>query len=384
MDPLARVKQMSDLKARLEPIGDLGKGRGDFDRDYTAILYSHAFRRLKHKTQVFFYVQNDHVCTRLDHSLYVAAISEVVCKNLKSQGVDCDLTLARAIGIGHDLGHAPFGHAGEEILNGLAKDIGGFKHENHGLRIVDRIEKPRHQGPSVGLNLTLAVRDGIVNHCGEDRSTCISPASPPTDPARLQGNSYPCTLEGCVVRLVDKVAYLGRDLEDAIVAGLIVESQVPAEIAAIIGTKNGEIVDYFVGDMIENSDSTQIALSEDASRLMDDLISFNSERIYGHEKIESFTTRVTDVLETLYDRFLQVLPKYRDRVDLYMNDGLPVLKVLGKYIGDRKVLYFREEVKAFPSESELFQRIAIDFLSTLTDSFVFQACRDYFLPPPIV
>jgi dGTPase len=367
-------------RKRAEPIDDLGSGRGDFDRDYTAILYSHAFRRLRHKTQVFFYSQNDHVCTRLDHCLYVAAIAEVVCKNLQENGIECDPVLARTIGIGHDLGHAPFGHAGEKVLDELAREIGGFKHEKHGLRIVDKIEKPRDHTPIVGLNLTLAVRDGIVNHCGEDHSTRITPS----DSANLDGGSYPFTVEGCIVRLVDKIAYLGRDLEDAIIAQLIDESDIPAEIGAIIGTKNGEIVDYFVGDIIRNSGETEIALSEQASGLMSKLMEFNYEKIYEHEKIESYKKRVNDVLRTMYERFLKTLCDYGDRIDLYIDDDLKVVQVFGKFIADRKNLYFTEEASRYSDGEKLCTRIVVDFLSTLTDNFVFQACSEYFLPRPII
>jgi len=378
---MTKRKRMRDLRTRAEPIPNLGLGRDDFDRDYTAILYSHAFRRLRHKTQVFFYPESDHVCTRLDHSLYVAAISDLVCKNLRSRGIDCNPTLARAIGIGHDLGHAPFGHAGQEILNRLAKDIDGFAHERHGLRIVEKIDKPRAQGPVIGLNLTLAVRDGIVNHYGEDPSTSISPADSP----KLDGRSYPCTVEGCIVRLVDKIAYLGRDLEDAVDATLLKESDVPGEIAAIIGTRNGEIVDYFVGDIIDNSDADRISLSETASKLMGKMTKFNQEVIYGHKIIESYKQKTRHILDTLFDWLMERVHEFEDRVDLYMQDkSLRLMCVFGKFIGDRSILYFEEEPKTLSRKGDLHKRIVIDFMSTLTDNFVFQSCSELFLPKSII
>lgn len=372
---------MQKHRERIKPIDDLGSGREDFDRDYTAILYSHAFRRLRHKTQVFFAPQSDHVCTRLDHSLYVAAISEIICKNLASKGIICDPYLARTIGIGHDLGHAPFGHGGEKALDCLAKDIGGFEHELHGLRIVDKIEKPRDQKPTVGLNLTLAVRDGIVNHCGENFATEISPREEPD----LSGSSVPFTLEGCVVRLVDKIAYLGRDLEDAMEAEILKYEEVPAEIAAIVGSRNGEIVDYFVGDLINESNADLIALSDRAADLMGKLIKFNYERVYRHEKLELYKERVDDVLHVLFERFLTLLTTHEDRIDWYRHeDNLPVIRVFGKYISDRKILYFDEELEGAPNKNALYNRIVIDFLSTLTDGFVFQACQNFFLPGYII
>jgi len=364
---------------RIEKIDDLGAGRSHYQRDYTAIIYSHAFRRLRHKTQVFFFTDNDHVSTRLDHSLYVSTISEIVCIGMFKKGFeDIDPNLARTIGIGHDLGHAPFGHAGEEVLNELAKDIGGFEHEKHSLRIVEKIDKPRDQKPVIGLNLTLAVRDGIVNHCGEDKSTKIIP----NKVYNLDGKTNPWTTEGCIVKIVDKIAYLGRDLEDAIIYGMIDEDDIPGRIQAMIGSKNGEIVDYFVSDLIENSNLNCIKLSKRADKLMNKLIEFNYERIYNNENLDNFNKRVNDVLALLFERFFKVINEYHDQYLKYKSDDLKVNEVFGKFINDRKVLYFDEESQEY-DQTKLYQRIVIDFLSTLTDNFVFQACSEYFLPKTI-
>jgi dGTPase len=370
--------KINNHTARKEELNDLGAGRNHYQRDYTAILYSHAFRRLRHKTQVFFYTDIDHVCTRLDHSLYVSTISEIVCLNLQKKDISCDPILARTIGIGHDLGHAPFGHAGERALNKLAKGIGGFEHEKHSLRVVDKIEKPRDSKPIIGLNLTLAVRDGIVNHCGEDKSNSISPVEKP----KLEGRSNPWTLEGCVVKLVDKIAYLGRDLEDAIIYGLD-EKSIPGEIKAIIGFKNGEIVDYFVKDLIESSNDKLISLSDTGGKLMEKLYEFDKEQIYQDKRLKVFEERVNDVLETLFVRFLSVMKKYGDNIHKYGKDSLVFNKYFGGYISKRVLLYFDEEKNSFQNEEKLYKRIVIDFLSTLTDNFVFEACREYFLPKPI-
>ncbi len=364
---------------RQEKIEHLGQGRGEFDRDYTAILYSHAFRRLRHKTQVFFYSQNDHVCTRLDHSLYVATISFIVCQALHAKGIECEPMLASAIGLGHDLGHPPFGHAGEEVLNKLAKDIGGFKHERHSLRIVDKIEKPRNRKPLIGLNLTQAVRDGIVNHCGEKLDYCISPSVSPN----LKGNSYPFTYEGCIVRMVDKIAYLGRDLEDAIIAGLIKETEIPGNIAAQIGSKNGEIVDFFVGDLIDNSNSENIQLSSKNRDLMEKLFKYNYERIYSHPNIIEYKISVKDILNALFDILVNKINEFEDDFEKYMKSKHRFIIIFGKFILDRKFLYFSEEPE-YNNNELLYQRIVIDFLSTLTDNFAFQAIRELFLPKPII
>jgi dGTPase len=363
-------------KKRFKDIPDLGSGIDDYYRDYNAILYSHAFRRLRHKTQVFFFPDNDHICTRLDHSLYVSTIAEIIANNLSEKGVYCDPLLARTIGISHDLGHAPFGHAGETVLNSLAKDIGGFKHEIQSLRIVDKIEKPDANKPVIGLNLCQAVRDGIVNHCGEDPSTEICPSDSPD----LSGGSSPFTIEGCIVKLVDKVAYLGRDLEDAIIYEIIKEADIPAGIQGIIGTKNGEIVDYFVADIIENSDDKAIRLSEKASALMKGLMKYSVKEIYRHEKLETYKKRVEDVITTLYNHFFQILEEKGDNISEYAEYKLDSVKIFGGFIGKRSILYFDEEQKKFSNNSLLNKRIVIDFLSTLTDNYVFQACSEFFLP----
>ena len=316
----------------------------------------------------------------MDHSLYVAAISEIVCKNLHLKEIEIDPLLARTIGIGHDLGHAPFGHAGEQVLNQLAGQIGGFKHERHGLRIVDKLEKPKNEIPVIGLNLTLAVRDGIVNHCGEDKATRISPITEPN----LAEDSLPSTLEGCVVRIADKVAYLGRDIEDAIVAGLVNEENIPARIKTHIGTRNGEIVDFFVGDLIKASGETEIGLSDEAGALMKQLSDFNYDRIYRHPKVEVYKERVNDVLEVLFTRLTRILSTNEDKIDQYMNNGLNVYALLGRFLDERRQLYFKEEAGSYDSDEKLFMRIAVDFMSTLTDRLVFESCSEFFLPEPIV
>ncbi len=369
------------LRQRFEPLGELG-GRSDYERDYTAILYSHAFRRLKHKTQVFFFPVNDHISTRLDHSLYVATISSVICRNLAERGAGCDPILASAIGIGHDLGHAPFGHAGEERLRELAGEIGGFKHEAHGLRVVDKIEKPRPEKPVIGLNLTFAVRDGIAKHSGESKVNTLSPSAVDA-PDSLVANErdMPCTLEGCVVRLVDKVAYLGRDIEDAVIADFIKEDDLPAEIHAKIGAKNGEIVDLFVMDIIENSSAEQIALSDATSELMDRMFDLNYERIYRSPQIKPKVDRVHDLLKGLFEKLLGVVRSCRDDISKYDGDNRACV-VLGDFINKRRNLYWEEEYGK--DEEGLFKRIVLDFIATLTDRFAVDAFSEFYLPKPMV
>ena len=193
--------------------------RTDFDRDYTRIISCNAYKRLRKKTQVFFAPQNDHICTRMEHVLYVNAISNTIGRTL---GLNQDLITA--IALGHDIGHAPFGHSGERALsrcvNAVNSDL-SFKHEYHSLRVVDRLStRISHEkiNEKCGLNLTYEVRDGIVSHCGENYDEYILWADKDKNPEKIYTTSHrdcmPCTLEACVVRLVDKIAYVGRDIED--------------------------------------------------------------------------------------------------------------------------------------------------------------------------
>ena len=193
--------------------------RSDFDRDYTRLLHCQAFSRLKHKTQVFYSPHNDHVCTRMEHVLHVASVSDTIAKYL---GLNTELT--QAIATGHDLGHAPFGHTGEEILNSLMEQRPGanapkkFWHERNSLFFADYIETlPDPDGFERTLNLTYAVRDGIVCHCGEIDQQGLKPREEniPLYDIKVPGFVQPFTWEGCIVKLSDKIAFLGRDLQDA-------------------------------------------------------------------------------------------------------------------------------------------------------------------------
>ncbi|KKK85961.1 hypothetical protein LCGC14_2768020, partial [marine sediment metagenome] len=199
-----------------------------YHHDFTRIVHSRPFRRLRHKTQVFISPSNDHICTRLEHSLYVASVAETIARALR-----LNEDLVRAIALGHDLGHAPFGHKGEKVLNDCAKEFGSeFSHELHSLRVVEHLESPYLEQGHPGLNLTFAVRDGIACHYGEGFERELAPdrLKKPKDLANMKrGEALPATLEGCVVRWADKVAYLGRDLEDAVQLGLFGWEDMPKE-----------------------------------------------------------------------------------------------------------------------------------------------------------
>ena len=193
--------------------------RSEFERDYTRILHSQAFRRLKHKTQVFFAPHDDHICTRMEHVTHVASVATEIAKYL---GLNPELT--NAIAMGHDIGHAPFGHHGEDCLNKLLEQKEGanapkkFWHERNSLFFADFIETLEDpNGIQKPLNLTYAVRDGLICHCGEIDQQGIKPRKEAIDLYSMKrpGLTQPFTWEGCVVKIADKIAYLGRDLEDA-------------------------------------------------------------------------------------------------------------------------------------------------------------------------
>ncbi|MFW5782604.1 MAG: deoxyguanosinetriphosphate triphosphohydrolase family protein [Candidatus Muiribacteriaceae bacterium] len=351
--------------------------RDDIERDYTAILYSKAFRRLKSKTQVFFLPDNDHISTRLDHSLYVAIISKVICRNLGLSG-----QLAETIAIGHDLGHSPFGHAGEKILNRLSACAGGFSHEKQSLRVVDVLEKPRDEGRRCGLNLTLAVRDGIVNHCGESFLNRLVPSDIP-DNNELPGRTrVPCTSEGCVVRLVDKISYMGRDIDDAVTAGLIKYRDIPGKIREDIGDTNGQIVDFFVKDMIGSSDDGVIALSEKGSEYMNVLMKFNYERIYKHPHTELYTLHTERLLNSLFEILIEKALEIRDEIARYSDLSGRAFSFFHEFLRERKYIYFEKE--KYESSSHIFYRAVTDFLASITDRLAYELMKEFIMPGRLV
>lgn len=204
------ISRQNELYSRSDDV------RSPFARDYTRILHSGAYRRLKHKTQVFFNINNDHICTRMEHVSHVESVSSTIAKTL---GLNVELT--KAISIGHDLGHAPFGHQGEVVIKSLSEKYlnQNFWHEQNGLRFVDKIEMLQdNYNIFKNLDLTYAVRDGILSHCGEVDENGIVPRemSVAIEEFDAPGKYQSSTWEGCVVKIADKIAYIGRDIEDAI------------------------------------------------------------------------------------------------------------------------------------------------------------------------
>jgi len=279
--------------------------RTDYERDTGRILYSLDFRRLRHKTQVFFNPQNDHICTRMEHVLYVKYISCTIASAL-----ELNTDLVEAISLAHDLGHAPFGHSGERQLSklfGKYEPGSVFRHELHSLRVIDRLAaRPGHVGPG-GINLTYEVRDGVVTHCGERYDERVLVPRHDTEPADLvvfgaAGDRMPSTLEGCVVRMADKIAYAGRDIEDAARAGIMEMGDVPCAIRSTLGDTNGEIINTLVRDIILNSrGQDRIVMSGEIGQALENLLQENVKQIYQSEKIRRYEAMADMTLAGVYE-----------------------------------------------------------------------------------
>ena len=268
LSPLA-TRSYPALRATAEPDSPL---RTPFQRDRDRIVHSKAFRRLKHKTQVFISPEGDHYRTRLTHTLEAAGIARTVARAL---GLNEDLT--EAIALGHDLGHPPFGHIGEEVLDACLRErFGvGFRHNHHSLRVVERIERD-----GAGLNLTEQVRDGILRHTGPD---------------------LPATLEARIVRLVDRVAYINHDIDDALRAGVLAPEDLPADEIAALGSTSSARIDTLVRDMVERSAAAgDIVQGPEAGEAMGRLRTFMFERVYLGPESRGQAARIERMLGALF------------------------------------------------------------------------------------
>lgn len=367
--------QLSDKSRGRKKKIDSDGLRSEFQRDIHRIIYSQPFRRLRHKTQVFFLPNNDHICTRMEHVLYVSSASRTVAREL---GLNEDL--AEAIGLGHDLGHAPFGHHGESVLNEISLDQlkKVFQHEIHGLRVVDKLAE-FDRDPEPGLDLTYEVRDGILSHCGEARERIIIPAKskPDLDSITDKRNALmPSTFEGCIVRIVDKIAYAGRDIEDALISGQIKEENIPQEIVGILGKNNGQIVRKLLKDLISfcKNNPGKVGLSDDKHHALKKLIRFNNEYIYTNNEIEKYKPQAKSAIEILYERLLKDLEKSdRFKDTKYPLPKEKVYEVFKKYL--KKIKYPEKEKDA---------RIVLDFIAGMTDNYLISCVNQIFVPKSVV
>ena len=281
LSPLAARSGPAQRRAQEDDCGL----RSPLQRDRDRIVHSKAFRRLKHKTQVFVAPEGDHYRTRLTHTIEVTQIARTVARGLR-----LNEDLVEAIGLGHDLGHPPFGHIGEAILDACVRERygeGGFRHYEHSLRVVDVLEpSPSAIGrdSGLGLNLNADVRDGIACHSGRA--------------------SMPRTLEGRIVRIVDRVAYVNHDIDDALRAGVITAQDLPAGPIAVLGASGSQRIDALVHDLVECSDvAGDIVQGAEAGPAMDELRSFMFDNVYLGPRARAEHGRIERVIRTLFEHY---------------------------------------------------------------------------------
>lgn len=291
-----------------------------YQRDRDRIIHSKSFRRLKQKTQVFIAPISDHYRTRLTHTLEVSQLSRTVSRALR---LNDDLT--EAIALGHDLGHTPFGHAGERVLNEICPL--GFRHYEQSVRVVDRLERD-----GKGLNLTQEVRDGILNH---------------------QWNLCPSTMEGQIVRYCDKIAYINHDIDDAERAGLMKETDIPRQIRGKLGASTKERLDTMMHDLIFSSmDHDRIRMSEETESVMMSLRSYMFENLYTNSDAKKEEKRVPFLLTSLYRYYKQNTEEMPDEYIRLIREGEPE------------------------------DRVVCDYISGMTDHYAMKKFMDLFIPRP--
>lgn len=303
-----------DSKGRLQP-EEQDDIRPVFQRDRDRIIHCKAFRRLKDKTQVFLTPEGDHYRTRLTHTLEVSQNARTIAKALR-----LNEELVEAIALGHDLGHTPFGHAGERALNRVCPY--GFEHNEQSVRTVDKLEKKGE-----GLNLTYEVRDGILNH---------------------QTIGKPHTLEGKIVRFSDKIAYIHHDMDDAVRGGILKESDVPKEISDVLGATPNDRLSCFIHDIVTTSmDRDDILMSDTVADAMRKLRQFMFERVYQNPEAKSEESKAETLMETLYQYYLKHIDDLPEEYLKFLSEGEPRERVVCDYVGamsDRFAIAKYEEI----------------------------------------
>ena len=341
--------------------------RGSYYRDTTAIIHSSPFRRLKHKTQVFYAPSNDHICTRMEHVLHVASIASTICRPL---GLDTEL--AWAIGMGHDLGHTPFGHTGEKIISSLSVERGlpPFEHEINSLRAVDFLSNN-----GSGLNLTYAVRDGIVSHNGESLNKRIIPTFKKKDMKSLASRYglIPATYEGVVVRFSDTIAYLGRDFEDASRLGIVNSDDLPEIVKNRLGTTNSKIITALVNDLIQGADEDNgIGFSDYVFEAVESFSEFNYQNIYRSKIMNGYTE--------YFSRLINLIIDYLEK--LYSSFGLEE----EGYLEERNMLaagfysHMKEMYPVYMEKEGSERRMSMDYVAGMTDNFCLDCANEILKP----
>ena len=316
LSPYASLSRNSRGREKEEPECDI---RPVYQRDRDRILHCKSFRRLKHKTQVFLTPQGDHYRTRLTHTLEVAQTARTIARALR---LNEDLT--EAIALGHDLGHTPFGHAGERALNQVCSE--GFAHNEQSVRIVERLEKG-----GKGLNLTWEVRDGILNH---------------------QMSGKPSTLEGMIVRYSDKIAYINHDVDDAIRAGVIREDEIPRTYTDILGHSTRERLNTMIHDIVNNSlEKPDIRMSEDVEFAFRGMRKYMFENVYTNPKAKGEEEKAENILKELF-----------------------------RYYMDHPERLSNEYIERMWQTGETQERSVCDYIAGMTDQYAIAKFQEFFVP----
>lgn len=374
------IKRERDLYSHTYGLSTM---RTEFDRDYTRIINSNAYKRLKHKTQVFFSPENDHICTRIEHVNLVESVSYTIANYM---GLNTELT--KAISVAHDLGHSPFGHQGEKILSEISEREYNekFWHEKNGVHFVDDIELlSDFENKKRNLNLTYAVRDGIISHCGEIDEECLRPREQYIDLRDYrEPNQYaPYTWEACVVKIADKISYIGRDIEDAKTMKLLTDEDITSIDSLIkkIDINNTNIINYLIVDLCQNSSPGRgLRFSEEAMNMMKTIKDFNYEKIYQNEKIHPsiryFKMVMNEIFYCLKNEFAgkRTIYNLKQMGRYYPNLSKEFVSWLSNYAEtedrisanyNNKIIYHLENIQDYC-------RAIIDYISGMTDQYVIQ------------
>ena len=405
------------IKREIELYGRGNDIRSPFERDYTRLLHCQAFRRMKHKTQVFFAPKNDHICTRMEHVLHVSSVSSTIAKHL---GLNPDLT--QAIALLHDIVHAPVCHFGEDVLNKLVKQKEGgnapkkFWHERNSLFFADYIETLSDpDGIEQPLNLTYAVRDGLICHCGEIDQQGVRPRDKVIDLYSMTrpGFIQPFTWEGCVVKISDKIAFLGRDLEDARAYHIIDSAsyrQLREIVAGTLGfehkgalhaMRSGKAINttVLINDMIvdlcnESSPEKGLCFSNEYFNFITEIKRFNFSNIYNHWRLQEFQNYAENVIGTIWrtlmkaqmyvksGRVNQVLKIYNklgttfeDWLIKYSN-YMPYDSAKHASIDKKPLLKYNTQIVFDIEDNASYEKCCIEYISGMTDQFAIQVFEE--------
>ena len=377
----------NNVTSRVLPLSSRGSDiRTDFDKDYTRIIHSNAYKRLKHKTQVFFSPENDHICTRSEHVTHVESISYTIASYL---GLNTELT--RAISVAHDLGHSPFGHVGEKIISEISKqDLGiSFWHEKNGLLFVDSIELLEgHDSYKKNLNLTYGIRDGIISHCGEIDENALKPRNEfiDLDNYTCPNQFAPYTWEACVVKISDKISYIGRDIEDAITLGILDNHL--QELYDLLNysssdykLNNTNIINYLVTDLCENSSPEKgLCFSDTAFELLNKIKEFNYKNIYYSDRIKPSNNFFKLVINQIYDKLKNCFEEDNTVINIQkLNKFYPKLSTgfyefLQNYadFGNREEIKLKNKIIFDVNNKEDFYKSILSYISGMTDNFAIE------------